>query len=458
MYRVRSIATLVLAIMIVSASSLSAQMKEWTIAVYVNADNNLDPFGVEDHRQMAQVGSNAHMNVVTLFDRFNAPATLNYVEKNSLKVIKNMGEVDMGDYKTLVNFVQTVKTEFPSKKLAVVIWNHGSGWRNIDAEDTICRGISYDDTNKNYITTAQLGLAMKQIEGTIGKKLDVMIFDACLMQMVEVAYVCHKHVKFIVGSEDNEPGSGAPYDSILRRIKAATTPSDLAKTWAKEFAKSFSNGSQGTHAATQSAIDCSKFPKLLDSINGLSKAVMSGSYKQEVIAAQRMVQRFYAQGHIDLLHFVTLLGQNVQDASLKAACKNVLAAGKSTVIANGYSSDAHTNARGIAIYLPDDFVTALGYRDLAFAKEMMWFPMIRDLFKKNSADRIEMAMTDGNLSELQDFMSAASLHIPQDHNSVLQQIKFKLLTERAFPNEMTECCMQIMGSAAKDVDHNSENL
>ena len=72
-------------------------IKDWTVAVFLNADNNLDKFGVEDQNEMAKVGSNDFMNVVTLIDREKGPAQINYIEKDNIKKLKDMGELDMGD-------------------------------------------------------------------------------------------------------------------------------------------------------------------------------------------------------------------------------------------------------------------------------------------------------------------------------------------------------------------------
>ncbi|MBP5469364.1 MAG: hypothetical protein J6Z11_08980, partial [Candidatus Riflebacteria bacterium] len=69
-----------------------AAMKEWTFAVFLNCDNNLDRFGVEDQEEMARVGSNENLNIVTLIDRERGPAQINYIEKDNIKKIKDMGE------------------------------------------------------------------------------------------------------------------------------------------------------------------------------------------------------------------------------------------------------------------------------------------------------------------------------------------------------------------------------
>ena len=53
-----------------SANAANAE-KEWTLAVFLNADNNLDRFGVADQEEMSKVGSSDFLNIVSLIDREN---------------------------------------------------------------------------------------------------------------------------------------------------------------------------------------------------------------------------------------------------------------------------------------------------------------------------------------------------------------------------------------------------
>ena len=115
--------------------------KEWTLAVFLNADNNLDRYGAADQVEMSKIGSNENLNIVSLIDRENGPASLNYIEKDNIKLLKDMGELDMGDYKEFVKFVQFVKDNYPAKHYAFTIWNHGSGWKDKNDPASVLKGI-----------------------------------------------------------------------------------------------------------------------------------------------------------------------------------------------------------------------------------------------------------------------------------------------------------------------------
>ena len=45
------------------------EQANWTVLVYVMGDNDLEPFAVGDIFEMAEAGSNEHLNIVTLIDR-----------------------------------------------------------------------------------------------------------------------------------------------------------------------------------------------------------------------------------------------------------------------------------------------------------------------------------------------------------------------------------------------------
>ncbi|NLH39889.1 MAG: hypothetical protein GX445_07500, partial [Elusimicrobia bacterium] len=173
----------------VDKSVHSKAQKEWTVMVYLNAKNNLEPFGISDMNEMEMVGSNDNLNIVVQFGRIKGYDTTNgdwkttrryYVTKDTdtktinSQMVADLGKVDMGDYKSLIDFGKWVKQNYPAKKYLLVVWNHGSGWEK-SMGLPITKGISYDDETGNHINTPQLGMALKEIG-----KIDILNFDACL--------------------------------------------------------------------------------------------------------------------------------------------------------------------------------------------------------------------------------------------------------------------------------------
>lgn len=441
MKRVASIATVVALLLCVTYSPVeSAPLKDWTLAVFLNADNNLDPFGVEDQKEMSAVGSSDHLNIVTLIDRERGPAQINYIEKNNIKKIKDMGELDMGDYHQLISFAKFIKENYPAKHYCFALWNHGSGWKN-KTSSAIFRGISYDDSSNNHITNAQLGTAMAEINKVLGQKLDVLDMDACLMQMVEVGHAVKDNVCFMVSSEEIEPGKGAPYDDILAGVKKSMAPDAFAINWVNAFAKSYTGGSQGYDESTQSAVDFSKFDALVDSINGLAKTLMSGKYSQPVKAALMKVQKFEDAANIDLIHFAELLkAQLPSDEPVKTACQKVIAAANAAIIATKTTGASTKNAKGIAIYLPSNFMAESKYLTLSFAKATMWDEMIAALQKREVAERVVADVVAGNLNEMKKLVSEAHKN-PENtalYRLVSRELNYSVYSENTLPQAIAD--------------------
>lgn len=428
MKRVMSVLVVAL-VALVFCAPVNAAQKDWTVMVYVNADNNLDSFGVGDMKEMSVGGgSNEWRNVVCLIDREHGPATLNYITKNGPKKLKDMGELDMGDYRQFVSFVKDTAKAYPAKHYAAVIWNHGSGWKDINGE--IIKGISYDDSSNNHITTAQLTTATKQIEAALGQKLDVLGFDACLMQMLEVEYAVKDHVAYLVGSEQTEPGEGWCYDDVFNGFKKGMTPADFAKLIVKKYAASYNGGSAGNSSATQSAIDMSKIDALADAVNGYCKTVMAGNYSAAMKDALNKVQKFYYRTNVDFIHFVKLTKATIKDEAYRTAVTKLEKALNAAVIENGISGYSCNNANGIAIYFPtSSYSFSSAYKDLDFAKDTMWEQMVKDYYKKTTASKITADIAKGDVSSLRNYVATANEKNAEVSANLVTKVNFRAFAE-----------------------------
>lgn len=398
--------------------------KKWTILVFLNADNNLEDAGYEDLQEMERVGSTDDVNVVVQFDYISPQGTKRiYVEKNTQpafggfgnhdihsKVLEEMPEQDMGDPKVFSDFVTWGMNSFPAEHYMVVMWNHGSGWSKEEEAD---RGISYDDTSGNHISTNQLESSLDEIVSTTGRRIDVLGFDACLMSMVEVADAMSGLVDYVVASEETIPFDGYPYDDFLNAFNASPDKSkeNLIRILVDAYGASYSGGSQGTKQVTLSAIDISKLEMLKRRLDrwvlSLKRAgVPAASFRD----AGRNTQSYTYRENKDLGDYVTTVMNTlmtfkfeVQLAVVKDNSNAIGAIGASlalqkaiadTVVAN-FASPYFAKSTGLAIYLPVSykFSGTEGdsqwkydqtkrdlYRNLRWAKTTQWTSYLDDLF------------------------------------------------------------------------------
>jgi hypothetical protein len=394
----------------------TAAGKKWTFMVYMAGDNNLDGNGVTDLGEMKMVGSNNDLNLIAQFDRAGSRQETKrfYLRKGTTlakDAVMKLGETDSGNPDALIAFVQWGVKMYPADHYALVLWNHGGGWDDTDvyanerlrsihrlargrvrhafflsnlrtavgaaAKNGPARAILYDDNAKDFLDNMEMKKVLAAVKKTIGRKLDLLGMDACLMSMAEVAYQVRSSAQYAVGSEQTEPMDGWPYDTILTELakKPAMVPKDLSAVIVDKYIVSYSPAD----GVTQSASDLGKSESFAAAVKDLATALSAGlesvPAKQAIIQARTQVQSYEVPENIDIVDFCTLLQTNAGvDAASKTACKKVVdvVAGKDGIIVkSGYKGAAVNNSNGLAIYFPTVKVSPL-YAKLDFTKKTGW--------------------------------------------------------------------------------------
>ncbi len=206
-----------------------------------------------------------------------------------------------------------------------VLWNHGSGWNEDDVYDRAVkvspekekssferairgkrikktlfsttmdeilsqpapmRAIFYDDESKDFLDNKEMkNVLTEAAKLTPNKRFDVIGFDACLMNTIEVAYQLKDTAKVIVGSEETEPGAGWPYDKVLGTLaaKPSMSPQELGKVIVDSYVKSYDKGTN-SEAVTMAAVNPDKISSVVSSLDkwalALTKNIMSPGYLQ----------------------------------------------------------------------------------------------------------------------------------------------------------------------------------
>jgi len=394
----RTLIVLTLLAFVVGATTAMAAepTRKWTLMIFINADNNLDAAGADDVNEMEMVGSTDDVNLVAMLDREGNHGTKTYFVKKDSKpstitspVIRDQAEQDMGDYNTLVEFFKYGVDNYPAEKYLVAIWNHGAGWQKGAAEQLI-KGISYDDSSNNHINTPQLGEACKQMSEYIGRKLDIISYDACLMQMAEVAAEVKDFALVQVAAEETEPGDGWPYQDFCKPLteNPAMDAKQLGILMTNAYVASYNGGSQGTQNTCQSAIDLTKFDAFLTKLDAFTVAMndnahLTGVYKQ----AFEKTQAFYYSQYKDLGDYVKELAALTDNAAVKAAGQdlgNFLH--KQVILKSGYIGSNLKDSTGLSIYIPtksqlDQNLAA--YQELKFSALTHWDEFLQGVYYPN---------------------------------------------------------------------------
>lgn len=410
------------------ALPVSAQtMKEWTFMIFMAADNNLEAATSVDINELEQYGSTDQVNFVAQIDR-NGSYSQNselkwsgarrfYVTKDNKpntmtsKMLMDLGDVDMADPKALVDFVAWAKKNYPAKRYALILWNHGTGWKEVQPSgmeattvrsglpngmksimDNISYNISYDDTSKSSMDIPTLGATLAKIKTILGKHIDMLGFDACLMQMVEVAWEAAPYALYQVGSPDLEPDRGWPYDLIAKELTSKPTMDGkaLSEIIPGLYKKSYTGGTQGNKAVVLSAIDLGKTALLKEKIDAFCNAVRKNISDIDKIENARNEALKYSYGdYIDLGHFLEILMRSSIKAETKTAANALFRAiiGNSKtqtgyVTKTAFSGEKFARTRGLSVFFP----TRQGFRTYqnryklhSFAKETEWFNFLGEI-------------------------------------------------------------------------------
>lgn len=346
------------------------ELPEWTLMVYMNGDNNLYQYAASDFKEMQKLTNDKDINVIVLYDDYGNNNTNLYRVKPGGKVLLDSGseiysgkEADMGDYQTLKKFGIWAVTNYPAKRYAMVLWNHGGGWRNDDGSSSLFRDFSndeYGNYNGIYISNGNYANALAAIVKKAGQKFDIVGFDACLMAMYEVATATSPYAKYLIGSEETEPANGWSYDYFLPLL--SKKPSMDALTLAKHVTDGYYSSSDEN--ATSSVTDLSTMDELNTSLDAFASELKKANAKTKFKNIRSGLLEFAVAEHVDLRQFVQAVAADSSLSSSVRDAANALDEQLEKTVAyerahNFYDSyyrqyfyyDKYTH--GLAIYFPE---------------------------------------------------------------------------------------------------------
>ncbi len=373
--------------------------KLWTIMVLINGDNNLTSYGVSDVDEMEETGSNDQMNILVQFDgESNYSDSLGtHTDANRYYIghhpgsngmidaypLMNLGEVDMGDTSVIFDFFKWAVDNYPAKHYAFVIWDHGSGW----VKGTVSRGVSHDETDNDYLSFAggEARALFKKMSDYIGRNLDIVGYDVCLVQMIENIDEAYGYADNVVASEKSEPGDGWDYH-FLQDVanNPAITPEQLASSIVSHYSQYYSSQNDVTLSAFRMN---SAMRDLTGCMNNLAKELIkagginNSAVHNIVTSLDGEVESSYApyEYFVDIKHFAMELKNANINQEINNVCDSIISLydGGAFTINAWSSSDVSSSMYGISIMLPPSGESLDGweapYSGLLFSKQTLWY-------------------------------------------------------------------------------------
>jgi cysteine peptidase C11 family protein len=384
---------------------------KWTVLVWIAGDNNLDTFGLKDIAEMKQVGSSDDVQVVVQFDRLDDGHTRRYHVHRDTSLdddfVEDIGETNTGDPAVAADFFTWGIDHYPSERVMAVLWNHGSG---IDETDIYAharsrgiaygiaerglqralfssavieeaagdRSIAFDDTSRDFLDNIELRNVLERVKKHTGRPVDVLGFDACLMNMLEIGYELRDLASFVVGSEQTEPGNGWPYDKVLAALaeRPDAASGELAAAIVDQYVKWYDGSGE---EVTQSAFDLSRCQAAAEGLDDLAGALIVALGENEgyagVSRAIKGAQRYETRDFADLGDFCRLLAERLPGGDVESAAGTMVEAltgNEGFVAANGCHGAGVARSTGATVYLPTVGDVNVVYDRLALATTTRW--------------------------------------------------------------------------------------
>ncbi len=381
---------------------------DWTILNYIEADNNVSIYGTNNIKTMQKVGSNNNVNVIVQLDEISHKKTWRFkvirggiIEDASLK--QDMG---LNPEKELAEGVAWAFNQYPSTNFMLILWNHGNGI--LDEPKGYPRkhhrGILYDYANNTYLNNQQLERTLNTIHHQVlGKKIDLLGMDACLMSMLEVCYQIKDHAEFFVASENVEPVPGWNYQAFLHQLTQSPTkiiPQKLAEIIVNTYSSSPIISSRGY---ALSAIKLSETEAIVENLNNIvtaitKLAVIEPHNTRIIIEKSRdHTLDFYSGKYMDLNFFYKNLikaftkkqGEEKENSSKKYYTEliNLLTQGESLIKKAVFMFGGRGSlpwCGGLSIYYPRSKGIHPSYPLTKFAKNSSWLAFIKEYSSPSS--------------------------------------------------------------------------
>jgi hypothetical protein len=415
MKRIWTLVYLFFLLFIVSCSSGSnapgpVTGNKWTVMIYLDADNDLSSWGSFNLNEMQKVGSTKNVTVIVQFDTQGETTKRYKVEKGSLTLLEDLGELDMSDPATLQNFVSDSVSAYPADHYALILWDHGQGWKSA-SQTAVNKSIFNDFDNGNYSSFTPnyyVAIALADAQLKSGAKLDILGIDACEMSVIEAAYEFRNAADIYVASQEVVSVDGWDYKDLLTRLvnKPRMTPVELSKAMVESFKNYYTNSSYTDQTLAALALNkkyssdgVSDIVTLAQSVNDLAlrlTADMADSGTRAATLALLTNSRAAVQEfdliYVDLVDFSRRLDGNNSPVEQEF----------NKILLNEYHGTLWPNAHGLSILFfdrssPDD--TSLydpDYRNfnpdtgtgshLAFINEFNWDEMMHTYFSLQYPD------------------------------------------------------------------------
>lgn len=208
-----------------STKTPKTQKPKRVVIMYAAAENTLSDYIIGDIKEILQGCKSIPENdkFIIYYDNVGLPAIYEVTNKtygasiNSLpSVVDFQEDLDSASPETLEMIMSRIIERYPADSYGLILWSHGSGWvPYYNSYKTKSFGVDNKKNDKNIDVGTEMNISdMAQVLSKY-KNIEYIMFDACFMQTIEVAYELRNATKYIIANPSEMVGQGAPYNLIM---------------------------------------------------------------------------------------------------------------------------------------------------------------------------------------------------------------------------------------------------
>ena len=272
-------------------------------------------------------------------------------DSSGFRLLEELPQANMGQAETLAAFLAFCTANYPAEHTMVLFWNHGGG------------SVAGAEFDANYafdsLTLNEFRAAFEQVctPDRQTPPFDVIGFDACLMATIDTASTFRDVGRYLVASEELEPGSGWYYTDWMQTL--ADTPAMDGEALGRAICDAYQRGcalAGNGDDVTLSLTDLIRVDGLLDAYNALGTQALLASigdpdfyprFSRGAVTAENYGGNTEEQGYpnlVDLGH----LARNSRELLPESAAR-VLAALEDCVLYR-VSGPYRSQASGLSCY------------------------------------------------------------------------------------------------------------
>jgi len=225
-----------------------------TIIVYMAADNDLSFDAFENLQQMKKGFSETGTRLVVFLDQIDENPCLAEVHPGKDVIVKSYSELNSANPDVLREVIRDVIDLYPAQEYGLILWSHGTSW--LPAGSTL-RSFGNDNGKQMNIPDLAESLPVK---------FSFILFDACLMGAVEVAYELKDKTDYIIASSMETIADGFPYEQIIPQL---IQPKIDFNAVAQSYFDYYNTQKNAYRSATVSVIETRYLPELAYSLKQL---------------------------------------------------------------------------------------------------------------------------------------------------------------------------------------------